>query len=234
MKALGSLFAYLFTGLAGIGIAAYFSSFLLEPTKASVSNNEELIKPKAKVIAGVKRGDQKSLLKESESVLVAQNQVPTPPAPQPATNAPTEAPSLQQSDIVVEGRKQREKDLRLLQDSFEYNPEGKRDPFMPYEAPTAILDSAKPIGPVKPLQKFSVEQLKVQGIIWGVEDPIAMVEAPNKKIYYVREREKIGNNNGYVAQIREGELVIVESFVHRGNITSQVKVLPIHKKNNKK
>lgn len=227
MKALGSLFAYLFTGLAGIGIAAYFSSFLLEPSKASLQKE---VKTNIEVESKELEQPEKVLLQEEKSVLVAQNQVPEPPAP---PSPETKQQSLQQSDIVVEGRKQREKDLRLLQDSFEYNPQGKRDPFMPYEAPTAILDSAKPIGPVKPLQKFSVEQLKVQGIIWGVEDPIAMVEAPNKKIYYVREREKIGNNNGYVAQIREGELVIVESFVHRGNITSQVKVLPIHKKNKK-
>lgn len=227
MKSLLSIFSYLIAGLSGLGLSAYVATQFLEPVKA------EVVKPdvEAKKVAKRAKRIEKELLKPNiKKVLIAQNTVPTPPPAKSPNQAPMNSPN---QDIVVEGQKKQNFDFRNLREEFFYDPKGKRDPFAPYEAPRAVINSSKPIGPVQPLQKFGIEQLSVQGIIWGVEDPVAMIEAPNAKVYYVREREKIGNNNGYVAQIREGEVVIVETFMHRGNITSQVKILPLEIKQKK-
>lgn len=211
MKALQSLLIYLFTGVAGVSTAAYFASVFMAHSQA-----EEKIENTASL-------EKKSLvkvpeLKLEEAITIAQNQKVTKPNENELDK-----------DIVVEGEKDNKfQALDVLRNSFEYDPKGKRDPFAPYETPRAVINSLKPFGPVQPLQKFAVNQLQVKGIIWGVDDPVAMINTPDGEVYYVRERQKIGSNNGYVAQIREGEVVIVESFMFRGNITSQVKILPLN------
>ena len=78
---------------------------------------------------------------------------------------------------------------------------------MPYERPTAGALQ----GPLWPLQRFDLEQLKLVGIIWDVTAPKAMILDPAGKGYVVKVNERIGRNNGYIARIREGEIIVVES-----------------------
>lgn len=153
------------------------------------------------------------------SLLLAQNNLPAD------TNIPAQDGA--NKNILIEGENKPSIDIRFLNEKYNYDPKNKKDPFRPYQAPRAVFNAETPIGPVLPLQKFNVEDLKVKGIIWGVENPTAMIIAPDNEVYYVREREKVGNNNGYIAQIRDGEIVIVESFMFGGEITSQVKILPL-------
>ena len=47
-------------------------------------------------------------------------------------------------------------------------------------------------------------------VITGLEDPVAMVEAPNGKGYSVRRNACIGKNGGVVASVRSGEIVVTE------------------------
>jgi type IV pilus assembly protein PilP len=98
-------------------------------------------------------------------------------------------------------------------EGFSYDPTGLRDPFQPF-AP------AQPNGPViltpqvvvsdDPLQNFELSQLRVVGIIWGVKKPKAMVRDPSGKLHMVFKDSKMGRYGGFVAEIREGEIVVVE------------------------
>jgi type IV pilus assembly protein PilP len=47
-------------------------------------------------------------------------------------------------------------------------------------------------------------------VITGLEDPVAMVEAPTGVGYSVRRGACIGKNGGSVAAVRTGEVVVTE------------------------
>ena len=62
-----------------------------------------------------------------------------------------------------------------------------------------------------PLQKWELGEFKLVGIMWDVRDPKAMFIDPENQVHVVGRDESIGKKNGYVAVIREGEVVVVES-----------------------
>lgn len=142
------------------------------------------------------------------------------PAPG-ASPAPTEAyiPGFQNSE------------------GYTYDPTGRRDPFRPFgltvapkPGPSAPITSPNvkpiPVSPAEPLQQFDLAQLKVVGIVWEVRNPKAMIRDPLGKLHMVKREAKIGRNNGFVAAIREGEVVVVEPSVSEtGMPTASTRVM---------
>jgi len=109
---------------------------------------------------------------------------------------------------------------------FIYDPKGRRDPFQPY-VDVPQLQEGGLAGPLLPLQQYDVDQLKLIGIIWDVADPKAMFVDPKGQVHVVRRDERIGRKNGYIAVIREGEVVVVEAVNVRGDFMYSTRVLKI-------
>ena len=61
-----------------------------------------------------------------------------------------------------------------------------------------------------PLGRYEVEQLKLVAVVTGLEDPLAMVQAPTGVGYTLRRGACIGKNGGVVAAVRSSEVVISE------------------------
>jgi len=115
-----------------------------------------------------------------------------------------------------------------LMDPFDYDARGRRDPFAQKMADQAV--SGGPVhGPLLPLQRFELNQLRVTAILWDVKRPQAMIKDPNGSIYIVTPNSKIGPHNGYVAAIREGEIVIIETQEQDGRLVSTAQVVKIAK-----
>lgn len=141
------------------------------------------------------------------------------PAPPAAAHEPSD-PNVQPPTIqgIFSG----------LLDPFDYDPRGRRDPFG-----QAIND--KPMtqgnlhGPLLPLQKFELNQLRLTGILWNVRNPKAMVIDPDGNTHIITQNTKIGPRNGYVASIREGEIVVVETIEQDGRLVSTAQVVKIAK-----
>src|SRR5690606_25012264 len=93
-----------------------------------------------------------------------------------------------------------------------YNPTDRRDPFVPYINPELKLTLAQDV-PLEPLQKVALGELKLIGIIWDVGRPKALVVDPAGKSHIIIENSKIGTERGYVAAIREGEVIVVEPLI---------------------
>jgi type IV pilus assembly protein PilP len=93
---------------------------------------------------------------------------------------------------------------------WSYSSAGKRDPFRSYlrelEAPASSVASRCST----PLGRFDVEQLRLVAIVTGLEDPVAMVEAPNGIGYSLRRGACVGKNGGVVSAVRSGEVVVSE------------------------
>ncbi|MBW1988370.1 MAG: pilus assembly protein PilP [Deltaproteobacteria bacterium] len=105
--------------------------------------------------------------------------------------------------------------------SREYNPLGKLDPFKPpfQEKRTAGVAPGKskpkrvvkPTRPLTPLEKYSLGQLSLVGIIRGTSGPsMAMVEVPSGRGYVVKSGTRIGNSNGRVVAIEADKIIVEE------------------------
>ncbi len=117
-----------------------------------------------------------------------------------------------------------------LFDSFDYEPRGRRDPFsQTYVSRTQEPEQPDGYGPLLPLQRFKLEDLRLTGILWNVSNPKAILKDPTGNIHVVTLNSKIGTRNGYVAAIREGEIVVVETIEQDGRLISTAQVVKIAK-----
>jgi type IV pilus assembly protein PilP len=84
-----------------------------------------------------------------------------------------------------------------------YSPIGKRDPFR------SIIRVEEPEGKL-PLQKWSLEQLKLVAVVTGGPAPYAMVEDPDGLGHVVRRGNLIGDRWGRVTRIHARAIVVTE------------------------
>jgi type IV pilus assembly protein PilP len=93
---------------------------------------------------------------------------------------------------------------------YSYNASGRREPF------AAIVKDGRLPGDdnqnLPPLQRISLTELNLIGIIWGGFGYSAMVQAPDGKGYTVRQGTRIGPNNGMVSSITENAVIVHERF----------------------
>ncbi len=118
-------------------------------------------------------------------------------------------------------------DMQSLKDYFDYDPRGRKDPFTPPEIDREA-EKLPSHGPLLALQKVDLASLRLIGIMWDVKRPRAMIqETSSKKIHVVGPNAKIGTRNGYIAVIREGEIVVVETLEQDGRLVSTAQILKL-------
>ncbi len=93
---------------------------------------------------------------------------------------------------------------------WSYSSAGKRDPFRSFLAELEASGQAVATRCATPLGRFEIEQLRLVAVVTGLDDPVAMVQAPTGVGYTVRRGACIGKNGGVVAAVRSGELVVSE------------------------
>jgi type IV pilus assembly protein PilP len=123
---------------------------------------------------------------------------PPPPAP-PRPAAPAAAPAAAA-----------EPEKKKPEETWSYSSVGKRDPFRSFLAEARNGPAALATRCATPLGRYELEQLKLVAVITGLEDPVAMVQAPSGVGYAVRRGACIGKNGGTVAAVRTGEVVVAE------------------------
>lgn len=105
---------------------------------------------------------------------------------------------------------------------YRYDSKGKTDPFKPFvrlELPTAAKkgpEKKKYTGNLTPLQRVSLDKVRVTGIAGSPVKRVAMVEDGAGKGYIVYLGTLIGENGGRVIQILP-DRVIVEEKVGEGS-----------------
>ena len=127
------------------------------------------------------------------------------PAPRPAAPAPVAAAPApaQPAQPAADPKKPAEPE-------WSYSSAGKRDPFRSFLSEIERGQGSLATRCATPLGRFELEQLKLVAVVTGLEDPVAMVEAPTGVGYSVRRGACIGKNGGAVAAVRSGELVVTE------------------------
>jgi type IV pilus assembly protein PilP len=125
---------------------------------------------------------------------------PKKPAAAPAATAPAEAAAAAPAAATAEPSKP----------EWSYSSVGKRDPFRSFLSELDKETGSLATRCATPLGRFELEQLRLVAVVTGLEDPVAMVEAPTGVGYSVRRGACIGKNGGAVAAVRTGELVVSE------------------------
>ncbi len=102
-------------------------------------------------------------------------------------------------------------EVETFMSPFIYDPERRRDPF---EDPTILKDIENIVFvPKTPPEEYDLSQLQLKGIIWDINSPKALFQLPGQGGFYTLLRgDKVGKN-GTIFEIREDEVVIVESIV---------------------
>ncbi|HET9157108.1 MAG TPA: pilus assembly protein PilP [Myxococcaceae bacterium] len=96
--------------------------------------------------------------------------------------------------------------------TYVYNPIGKRDPFRSPEAEPAAAGSLNSTACTEPLCRFDVDQLTLVAVVSGDANPLAMVQDPLGRGYFVRRNSRVGRQGGKVTQIMSDAVVITEYF----------------------
>ena len=91
---------------------------------------------------------------------------------------------------------------------YAYNPVGKPDPFKPFIQLTRGPSS----GPLTPLQKYEISQLKLVAIISSSEGNVGLIEDSAGKGYFLKKGTVIGKNDGKVTKILKDKVIIEEVY----------------------
>lgn len=144
--------------------------------------------------------------------------------------AETQTPSSPgaSSDMGEEGSSLAE--IEGFLEPFIYDIVNRRDPFLAYAefVPSSAEDGGNG-RPISPAQRFAIEDLRLVGVMWDVKEPKALFQDPEQAIHSLGRDDSIGNRNGYIAAIREGEVVVVEAIRKRGDIIYRTKVVRIER-----
>jgi type IV pilus assembly protein PilP len=96
--------------------------------------------------------------------------------------------------------------------AYVYNPVGKRDPFRSPDAEPATQAALASASCNEPLCRFDVDQLTLVAVVSGDANPLAMVQDPAGRGYFVRRNTRVGRQGGKVTQIMSDAVVITEYF----------------------
>ena len=94
---------------------------------------------------------------------------------------------------------------------YRYDPTGKVDPFRSF-----VLSLQRPSEgstASTPLERFDLSQLRLTGVIWGNQQPRALVMDPRGKAYIVGEGTAIGKNEGRIVRISDVGVTVKETYV---------------------
>lgn len=141
---------------------------------------------------------------------------PAAPVPQstiPEVRPPTDAVSAQQ--LLNE--------LQSTDDPYTTTLLQTRDPFNP---PPVVAEAA--IEKTE-LEQVPLEQIKITGIITGLNQHKAILVTPNGKTHIVGEKTKIGTRKGIVKKITANSVVVRERFANvfgkEENIDTEIKMI---------
>jgi type IV pilus assembly protein PilP len=149
---------------------------------------------------------------------------PAPPVQAPAVPAAPAASATPAAATAAQpGEPQAPK--KAAEPAWSYSSVGKRDPFRSFLAELEKASAGLATRCATPLGRFEIEQLKLVAVVTGLEDPVAMVEAPSGVGYAVRRGACIGKNGGVVAAVRSGEVVVSEWAIRADGTRDRTKTV---------
>ena len=129
---------------------------------------------------------------------------------------------------VKQEPKASEETKQVEHEGINYNPNGKRDPFLSL----VEITKRKPIRKrgASPFESYDIDEIKLLAIAWDKEGYYALITLPNKKNYTITEGMTLGLQGGKVTQITPDSVIIREyTKDYRGNMKPRDAILKLHK-----
>ncbi len=102
----------------------------------------------------------------------------------------------------------------------------KRDQYRdPFEKPATPFKMGQIYGPFLEAQNHNLDSFKLKGLIWKTRKSKAIFQGPDNKEYRLTIKDYIGENFGYIAAIREKEVVIIQTMEKNNIRYSTTKVV---------
>ncbi len=118
----------------------------------------------------------------------------------PPDEGPIDEKGAESSEVTLE--------IKSYMAPFIYESIRKKDPF---EDPTVQKRQGVVIIPKTPPEKYTLKEIRLKGIIWDTKNPKALFKLPSDAGYYTLIKgDKLGKR-GVIVDIRESEVVIVET-----------------------
>lgn len=116
---------------------------------------------------------------------------------------------------------------------FEYDRQSKRDPFRLPEVSGIEIPLGAYFGPLLELQEVRLADIKIKALLLDPVRPKAVISFKNYEDKMVNRKifigDYVGENFGIVQAIREGQIVIVQTFVEGDQKLTTTKTLNIRK-----
>lgn len=147
---------------------------------------------------------------------------------EPALESPSnldESADTAEEDMMTQLEKLNEVSSSNLEfESFIYSEKGRKNPFLRPSGLAAVKSEFLSDKSIQEsgLEGYDISSFKLTTVMWDVKHPKALVKASDKETFVIEEGTKIGRSNGYVAKIREGEVIIVESTLSTDKSLSKV------------
>ena len=224
-----SHFSYLAVGLASLILAVYVASTVIKPAQSQESEGDGEVAEDQSI-------EEAPTIREPISgpgalVNTPQNNnsavSPVPPGISGSSPAGSPPATPTSSDPVPVNPNLLPQAVSFLEPYVYDTREGRRNPFRP----PLLADGSLPdvVLPGTPLERYELDELKVAAIMWDVKSPRAMIIDPQGEVHMLRKDDRIGRKRGYIAAIREGEVVVVESALFNGENTFSTRIMRIDK-----
>ncbi len=123
--------------------------------------------------------------------------------------------------------------VKRLTAPFEYDRQSKRDPFRLPEVSGIEIPLGAYFGPFLELQEVKLDEIKIKALLLDPVRPKAVISFKNYENKFVNRKifigDYVGENFGIVQAIREGQVVIVQTFVEGDQKLTTTKTLNIRK-----
>ncbi len=120
-------------------------------------------------------------------------------------------------------------DAGAIEGPFSYDPADYRDPFASLLNIKKVRDEV-PLEQLTPLQRVSLADVRLQGIILLGRKGVAQIVTPDGKAHVVTPGTAMGRNRGKVVRITSDEVVVEEEFEdYMGEKVKQETVLRLRK-----
>ena len=135
----------------------------------------------------------------------------TPPSSIPSKIGSPSVVKKKEGPAKVAEKREPEKKEPEKKEEYSYNPAGKPDPFKPFIQLISAKGGSK-TGPLTPLQKYDISQLRLVAIIASPGGDIALVEDVAGKGYFLKKGTWIGKNDGKVTKILKDKVIVEEVY----------------------
>jgi Tfp pilus assembly protein PilP len=141
-------------------------------------------------------------------------------------------------DTLPTGLQQPKDNQGEVEDTYQYQREGRRDPLEPLikDKPPDELVRVNPVPgrPSGPLERFDMSALQLVGIVWGNLGRRALIKAPDGKGYFVTVNTYMGKYSGKVVAIEEDYMLVEELYKNlEDKIIPKTLTIPLRRKDKK-